>query len=46
MFAGHIMTAGRWLREHTPGFLKMFKPKMNFITLHCTYTHNPPSNLS
>ncbi|KAH6638963.1 cation transport protein-domain-containing protein [Boeremia exigua] len=37
MFAGHIMTAGRWVRDHTPGFFAAFRPKMNFITLHYTY---------
>lgn len=37
MFAGHIMTAGRWVRDHTPGFLSMFRPRLNFITLHYAY---------
>lgn len=36
MFAGHIMFAGRWVREHTPGFFAVFRPRLNFITLHCT----------
>lgn len=35
MFADHVISAGHWVREHTPGFLASFKPKMNFITLHC-----------
>jgi hypothetical protein len=35
MFAEYIVPAGRWLREHTPQFLTLFKPRLNFITLHC-----------
>ncbi|KAJ4993502.1 potassium ion transporter [Stagonosporopsis vannaccii] len=37
MFAGHVMSAGRWAREHSPGFVAAFRPRMNFITLHYTY---------
>ncbi|KAJ4331085.1 low affinity potassium transporter [Didymella glomerata] len=37
MFAETIVPAAHWVRDHTPKFLNMFKPKLNFITLHYTY---------
>ncbi|KAF1928388.1 high affinity potassium transport protein [Didymella exigua CBS 183.55] len=37
MFAEHIVPAARWVRDHTPAALALFKPKLNFITLHYTY---------
>jgi hypothetical protein len=37
MFAETIVPAAHWVRDHTPKFLNMFKPKLNFITLHCMY---------
>ncbi|KAF2626600.1 high affinity potassium transport protein [Macroventuria anomochaeta] len=37
MFAGYIMASGRWVREHTPSILAVFRPRLNFITLHYTY---------
>lgn len=34
---GPVMAAGRWVRERTPNLLTVFRPKLNFITLHCMY---------
>lgn len=42
MFAGHVMAAGRWIRDHTPGLLNKMKPKLNFLTLHCKFAGQKP----